>query len=125
MAQPQGGLTYIRQVMSSLTTSYLQYVRQQMDVSNHEMLNMLTQQINNVFNPLIQNTNHSYQQWMHQIGQIMSFFGAPQETTQPISNNHATTGYTCRTIHTHALQRKTPLTTVEKGIPSRLTDVVR
>jgi len=32
-----------------------------MDESNHEMVNMLTQQIGTVFNSLIQNTNQSYQ----------------------------------------------------------------
>lgn len=38
-----------------------------MDESNHDMVNMLTQQIGTVFNPLIQNTNHSYQQLAHQM----------------------------------------------------------
>jgi len=31
--------------------------RKQMDERNHEMINLLTQQIGMVFNPLIQNTN--------------------------------------------------------------------
>lgn len=32
-----------------------------MDERNHEMVNMLTQQISAVFNPLIHNTTQSYQ----------------------------------------------------------------
>lgn len=54
MAQPQGGLRYIPQVMSPLTTSFLLFVRQQMDKSNYDMVNMITQKIDILFNPLIQ-----------------------------------------------------------------------
>lgn len=42
-------------------------MRQQIDESNHEMVNMVTQQIGIVFNPLIQNINHDYQQSAHQM----------------------------------------------------------
>lgn len=37
----------------ALTTNSMLSIRQQMDESNHEMVNMLTQQIGTMFNPLI------------------------------------------------------------------------
>lgn len=70
MAQPPRGFGYIPPGMSSLTNNSLQSVREQMDVSNPEMVNMLTHQIGTVFNPLIHNTIHSYQQLAQQMGQI-------------------------------------------------------
>lgn len=59
-------------------------IRQQMDESNHEMVKMPTQQIGTVFNPLIHNTNQSYQLFTNQMGRITNFFGAPQAQAQPI-----------------------------------------
>ncbi|KAK2422316.1 hypothetical protein QL285_032860 [Trifolium repens] len=67
-----------RNVNPSLTNAALNALRQQMDESNHDMVNMLTQQIGTVFNPLIQNTNQSYQLLANQMGRIADFFGAPQ-----------------------------------------------
>ena len=61
----------------TLTNTALAAMRQQMDDSNHDMVNMLTQQIGTVFNPLIQNTNQSYQLLANQMGRIVDFFGAP------------------------------------------------
>lgn len=58
-------------------------IRQQMDKSNQEMVNMLTQQIVTMFNPLIQNTNQSYELLANQMGQIANFFGAPQVQAMP------------------------------------------
>ncbi|WJX46260.1 hypothetical protein P8452_33079 [Trifolium repens] len=55
-----------------------------MDESNHDMVNMLTQQIGTVFNPLIQNTNQSYQLLANQMGRIADFFGAPQAHNQQV-----------------------------------------
>ena len=48
-----------------------------MDESNHEMVNTLTKQIGDVFNPLINNTNNSYQLLAQQMGRIAEFFGTP------------------------------------------------
>src|ERR1044072_4908780 len=48
-----------------------------MDESNHDMVNTLTQQIGDVFNPLITNTNNSYQLLAQQMGRIADFLGAP------------------------------------------------
>jgi len=42
------------------------------------MVNFLTQQIDTVFNPLIQNTNPSYQALVTQMGRIVDLF-APQQ----------------------------------------------
>jgi hypothetical protein len=51
-----------------LTTASVLSLRQQMDESNHDMVNLLTQQIGTFFNPLIQNTNDSYQMLAYQMG---------------------------------------------------------
>ncbi|CAI8593036.1 unnamed protein product [Vicia faba] len=48
--------------MPTFTTSYAAIMRQQMDESNHEMVNMLTQQIGAILRPLIQSLTQSYQQ---------------------------------------------------------------
>ncbi|MCI13231.1 hypothetical protein A2U01_0034347, partial [Trifolium medium] len=50
-----------RAIPQALNTSSVLSLRQQMDESNHEMVNTLTQQLGTVFNPLINNTNDSYQ----------------------------------------------------------------
>ena len=42
--------------MPAITNNSAQVIRQQMDESNHDMVQMLTQQMGVVFNPLIQNT---------------------------------------------------------------------
>ncbi|KAK2422492.1 hypothetical protein QL285_033024 [Trifolium repens] len=68
----------------SLTNNALNALRQQMDESNHDMVNMLTQQIGTIFNPLIQNTNQSYQLLANQMGRIADFFGAPQAHNQQV-----------------------------------------
>ncbi|KAK2375579.1 hypothetical protein QL285_076464 [Trifolium repens] len=71
-----------------LTTASVLSLRQQMDESNHDMVNLLTQQIGTVFNPLIQNTNDSYQMLAYQMGRIADFFGTPPQT-QPRINQVA------------------------------------
>jgi len=43
-------------------------LRQQMEDTNHEMVNMLIQQIGTVFNPPIQQTHNSYQTLTDQMG---------------------------------------------------------
>ncbi|WJX27583.1 hypothetical protein P8452_16390 [Trifolium repens] len=58
-----------------------------MDESNHDMVNLLTQQIGTVFNPLIQNTNDSYQMLAYQMGRIADFFGTPSFQNQPRINH--------------------------------------
>ncbi|KAK2437576.1 hypothetical protein QL285_022449 [Trifolium repens] len=73
-----------RNVNPSLTNAALNALRQQMDESNHDMVNMLTQQIGTIFNPLIQNTNQSYQLLANQMGRIADFFGAPQAPNQQV-----------------------------------------
>ena len=56
-----------------------------MDESNHEMVNLLTQQIGTVFNPLIRDTNRSYQALTTQMGRIADFFAPPQPIYQPVT----------------------------------------
>lgn len=62
-------------------------MRQQMNESNHEMVKMLTHQTVTMFNPLIQKTNHSYQQLTQQMGRIADFFSALQVHVQQMPSN--------------------------------------
>ena len=68
-----------------LTTDSMNMLRQQMDESNHEMVNLLTQQIGTVFNPLIRDTNRSYQALTTQMARITDFSAPPQQVFQPIT----------------------------------------
>jgi len=61
-----------------ITNNYAQVIRQQMDESNHDMVQMLTQQMGAVFNPLIQNTTQTNQVLAAQMTRIADFFGVPQ-----------------------------------------------
>jgi len=61
----------------TLTNASLVALRQQMEDSNHEMVNMLTQKIGTVFNPLIRDTHNSYLALSDQMERIVDFFGAP------------------------------------------------
>lgn len=47
------------------------------------MINMLTQQIGTMFNPLIQNTNWNYELLGNQMGRITNFFDSSQAYTWP------------------------------------------
>jgi len=67
-----------------LTIESMMLFRQQMDESNHEMVNLLTQKFGTVFNPLIQNTNHGYQALATKMGRIADFFAPPQTVCQRI-----------------------------------------
>jgi len=71
----------------TLTNASIMALRQQMDDTNHEMVNMLTQQIGTVFNPLIQQTHNSYQTLIDQMGRIVDFFGAPPTQNRPMPHN--------------------------------------
>jgi hypothetical protein len=58
---PSSSSIFGRNTLPPLTTDSMNLLRQQMDESNHEMVNFLTQQIGTMFNPLIRDTNRSYQ----------------------------------------------------------------
>jgi len=49
-----------------------------MEDSNHERVNMLTQQIGTIFNPLIRDTHYSYLALSDPMRRIADFFGAPR-----------------------------------------------
>jgi len=66
-----------RNNLPTLTTDSMSLLRQQTDESNHEMVNFLTQKIGTVFNPLIRDTNRSYQALTTQMGMITNFFAPP------------------------------------------------
>ncbi|PNX54366.1 hypothetical protein L195_g047984 [Trifolium pratense] len=72
-----------RPVTQALSSSFVMSLRQQMDESNHEMVNTLTSQLGTVLNPLINNTNDSYQLLAGQMSRIADFFGAPLVPNQP------------------------------------------
>ena len=61
----------------SLTNASQAALRQQMEGCNHEMVNMLTQKIGTVFNPLIRDTHNSYLALSDQMTRIADFFGVP------------------------------------------------
>ena len=48
------------------------------------MVNMMTQKIGNVINPLTNHTDNSYQQLATQMGRIADFFGGPQPKIWPL-----------------------------------------
>jgi len=75
---PSSSSIFGRNTLPPLTTDSINVLRQQMDESNHEMVNLLTQQIGTMFNPLIRETNRSYQALITQMGRISDFF-APQQ----------------------------------------------
>lgn len=53
-----------------------------MDESNHDMVNTLTQQMDTIFNSLIQKMNQSTQRLATQMNRIADIFGAPQAQVQ-------------------------------------------
>jgi len=57
----------------TLTNASLATLRQQMEDCNHEMVNMLTQQIGTMFNPLTRDTHNSYLALSDEMGQIADF----------------------------------------------------
>ena len=75
---PSSSSVFGRNAPPALTTKSMMLFRQQINKSNHEMVNLLTQQIGTVFNPLIQNTNQGYYALTTQMGRIAYFF-APQQ----------------------------------------------
>jgi len=68
---------FSRNTLPPLTTDSMNLLRQQMDESNHEMVNFLTQEIGTVFNPFIRDTKRIYQALTTQMGRITHFFTPP------------------------------------------------
>ncbi|KEH19703.1 hypothetical protein MTR_8g466990 [Medicago truncatula] len=67
----------------TLTNASLVALRQQMEDCNHEMVNMLTQEIGTMFNPLIRDTHNNYLALPDQIGRIADFSGShPRRNVQ-------------------------------------------
>jgi hypothetical protein len=71
---PSSSSIFGRNTLPPLTTDLMNVLRQQMDESNHEMVNLLTLQIGTIFNPLIRETNRSYQALTTQMGRIADLF---------------------------------------------------
>jgi len=78
---PSSSSIFGRNTLPTLTTDSMNLLRQQMDESNHEMVNLLTQQIGTVFNSLIRDTNQSYQALTTQMGRIADFFAPHKQFT--------------------------------------------
>jgi hypothetical protein len=70
--------------LPALTKESMMLFRKQMGESNHEMVNLLTQQIGTMFNPLIKITNQGYQALATQMGRIEDFFTPLQTVYQQI-----------------------------------------
>jgi len=75
---PSSSTVFGKSALPALTTKSMMLYRQQMDESNHEVVNLLTQQIGTMFNPLIQTTDQGYQALATQMGRIADFFTPPQ-----------------------------------------------
>jgi len=73
---PQQSFTPFGSPQQSLTNASLNALRQKMEETNHEMVNLVTQQIGAVINTLIQDTNKSYQALSVQMERMADFFGA-------------------------------------------------
>jgi len=84
---PSSSSIFCRSTPPVLTTDLMNLLTQQMDESNYEMVNLLTQKIGTVFNPLIRDTNQSYQTLTTQMGRIENFFAPPQPVYQPVIQN--------------------------------------
>jgi len=61
-----------------------------MEESNHEMVNMVTQQIGTMINPLIRETKSSYQMLSAHMERIANYFGAPPARNTPVSQDQNT-----------------------------------
>ncbi|XP_050918790.1 uncharacterized protein LOC127136249 [Lathyrus oleraceus] len=60
-----------------LSNTSIAALRQQMDGSNHELVNMLTNQMGIVFNPVIQESAETNRQVANQLTRLCNFLGAP------------------------------------------------
>jgi len=81
---PSSSSIFGRNTLPTLTTDSMSLLRQQIDESNHEMVKLLTQHIGGTFNPLIRDTNRSYQALTTQMRRITYFFAPPQPVYQQI-----------------------------------------
>ncbi|MCH84687.1 myb-related transcription factor, partial [Trifolium medium] len=72
--------------LSNITNTTLQSLRQQMDDSNHEMVNMMTQQMATIFNPVVENSKAAYQALATQMGRIAEILGVPDAGTNNAQN---------------------------------------
>src|ERR1044072_9491173 len=87
--QPQAGFGFNQNaLLPPITTNSVQVLRQSMDESNHDIVNTLTRQIGDVFNPLINNTKNTYQLLAQQMGRIAEFFGTPPPPNRTIPQIH-------------------------------------
>ena len=78
-------LAFWSEYSTTVDNRFDELLRQQMDESNHKMVNLLTQQIDTVFNPLIRDTNWSYQALTTQMSWIADFIAPPQLVYQPVT----------------------------------------
>ncbi|XP_050893866.1 uncharacterized protein LOC127100657 [Lathyrus oleraceus] len=61
----------------SLSNTSIAVLRQQMDYSNHQLVNMLTNQMGTVFNPVIHESAKTNRQVANQLTRLCNFLGAP------------------------------------------------
>lgn len=79
------GIGFGSHAMPTFTSNSEMEMWQQTDESNHDMVRTLTQHMDTIFNPLIQNTNKSYQKLATQMNRIPGFFGAPPVQVRPVA----------------------------------------
>ncbi|XP_050919231.1 uncharacterized protein LOC127136750 [Lathyrus oleraceus] len=89
-----------------LSNTSIAALRQQMDDNNHELVNMLTNQMGTVFNPVIHESAETNRQMANQLTRLCNFLGAPaRQTTQVVR----------QTIHVQVETRAAEDETVHEG----------
>ncbi|XP_050895799.1 uncharacterized protein LOC127102475 [Lathyrus oleraceus] len=107
-----------------LSNTSIAVLRQQMDDSNHELVNMLTNQMGTVFNPVIQETTETNRQVANQLTRLCNFLGAParqmtQVVRQTVPVQMEVGAAEDETIHEGQIIRPLQNQGVESGVAGR------
>lgn len=71
---------------TSITNNTFKSIRQQIDESHHDLVNMLTHQMATVKNLMFTNANYNYQLLARQMGRLAHIFGAPDPIMHQVAN---------------------------------------
>ncbi|XP_050919279.1 uncharacterized protein LOC127136800 [Lathyrus oleraceus] len=107
-----------------LSNTSIAVLRQQMDDSNHELVNMLTNQMGTVFNPVIQESAETNRQVANQLTHLCNFLGAParqmaQVVRQTIPVQVELRAAEDETVHEGQILRPQQNQGVESGVAGR------
>ncbi|XP_050918332.1 uncharacterized protein LOC127135734 [Lathyrus oleraceus] len=107
-----------------LSNTSIAVLRQQMNDSNHELVNMLTNQMGTVFNPVIQESAETNRQVANQLTHLCNFLGAPARqmahvVRQTISVQVEIGAAEDETVHEGQILRPQQNQGVESGVAGR------